>query len=126
MSSYLKQIINGFGHAARGLMYVLTMERNARIHLLSAMAVLLLGWFLEVSPAEQAAIFFAIVIVFLAEIVNTAFEKTLDLVDASHNEKVRVIKDMAAGAVLVASIAALVIGIAIFWPYLLEVAWRNR
>lgn len=126
MSSYFKQVVNGFRHAGVGLLYVLKMERNARIHLLLAAAALVLGWVMNVSPAEQAAIFFAIVIVFLAEIINTALEKTLDLIDPTFNGKIKIIKDMAAGAVMVASLAAVIIGIAIFWPYFLEVLWQSR
>lgn len=126
MNLYIKQVIRGFTHAGRGVVYVFRMERNARLHLLLAVAALVLSWVLNVSPSEQAAIFFAIVIVFLAEIVNTAFEKTLDLIDPNHNGKIKIIKDMAAGAVLVASVSALVIGVAIFWPYILEVLWRRQ
>ncbi len=67
---------------------------------------------------------------FLAEVLNTAIEKTLDLIEPEHNGKVAIIKDMAAGAVLVAAVGAFIIGSVIFWPYLLSysygVSWLHR
>ncbi len=115
-----------FYFALKGLVYVLASERNARIHLVLAVLALALGIKLDVSNLGLAAIFFAIVLVFLAEIMNTAFEKTLDLIDKNHNQQIKLIKDMAAGAVLVTSVAALLIGIIILLPPLLEVLWRHR
>jgi diacylglycerol kinase len=61
----------------------------------------------------------------MAEITNTALEKTLDLVSPEHSLKVKTIKDMTAGAVLVASVGAVIIGVAIFYPYLLGWLWRR-
>jgi diacylglycerol kinase len=66
-----------------------------------------------------AAILLAIIIVFFAEIMNTAFEKTLDLVEPNHHPQVKLIKDMAAGAVLITAVTAVAIGLVIFPPYLL-------
>jgi diacylglycerol kinase (ATP) len=110
--------------AFEGLVYVVKTERNARLHLLAAILALLLGILLGVSNSELAAIFFAIILVFLSEIMNTAVEKTLDLVEPAKNEKVRIIKDIAAGAVLVSSIGALAIGAAIFTPYIVSLLWH--
>lgn len=112
--------------ASMGLVEVFKSERNAKIHLIVAFIVVLLGLSLGISSSEWAVIFLAILLVFLAEIVNTAFEKTLDIVDPNHNPKVRIIKDMMAGAVLVAALGAIIIGIAVFWPYLLGIIWPGR
>jgi diacylglycerol kinase (ATP) len=60
----------------------------------------------------------------LAEIFNTAIEKTLDLIDTEHNPRIMIIKDMAAGAVLVAAVAAVLMGVVIFGPYLVRL-WLN-
>ncbi|MBW4062222.1 diacylglycerol kinase family protein [Candidatus Saccharibacteria bacterium] len=117
-------IMRGFGFAFKGLWYVLRYERNARIHLVAAVFAFGLGVYMRVTDVELAAIFFAIIIVFLAEIVNTAFEKTLDLIDTNHNPKIMIIKDMAAGAVLVAASAAALMGIVIFTPYFVRL-WQN-
>lgn len=93
-------------------------EKNARIHLVFAIAVLALGLMLRITSGDLAAILLAVIIVFFAEIMNTAFEKTLDLVQPNHHPQVKLIKDMAAGAVMVSATAAVVIGIVIFTPYL--------
>jgi diacylglycerol kinase (ATP) len=119
------EVIRGFIYAFRGLTHILKNERNARIHLFVAIAALLLGFVLGVSDAEQAAIFFAIIIVFVTEIVNTAIEETLDLIEPNHNAKVALVKDMAAASVLVASIGAVIIGAVIFGPYLLGLLWTR-
>lgn len=113
-------------HALRGVGYVIGHERNARIHLAVAVLALSLGFALKVSDFELASIFFAILIVFLAEITNTAFEKVLDIIQPRHDPRVRLVKDMAAGGVLVAATGAAVIGVTIFTPYILELLWRVR
>lgn len=112
-------------YAWHGVMHVFRHERNARIHLMFAMLALLLGVFLGVSDAELAAVFFAVILVFLAEIFNTAVERTLDLIDPEENPHVKQIKDMAAGGVLVAAVAAILIGVAIFGPLLVEKLWAR-
>jgi diacylglycerol kinase (ATP) len=107
-------------HALHGVVHVLKHERNARIHLLLAIVALFLGVWLQISNVELAAVFFAVVIVFLAEIFNTAIERTLDLIDVHDNSGIKIIKDMSAGAVLVAAVAAVAIGIVIYIPALAE------
>lgn len=115
----------GLTHAIHGVLHVLRHERNARMHLLFALAALLLGVLLGVSDTELAAVFFAVILVFLAEIFNTAIERTLDLIDQQENAHIKIIKDMAAGGVLIAATAAVVIGFAIFAPYILTAIWVN-
>lgn len=119
------EIINSFKYALRGLSYILKSERNARLHLLLAIAATALGLAFQISNSEMAAVGFSIIIVFVSEITNTAVEKTLDLIDSNNNSKIELIKDMSAGAVLVASASALFIGLLVFYPYILEVLWRS-
>jgi diacylglycerol kinase len=115
----------GFVHAIHGVRHVLAHERNARAHLVFALAAFVLGLALHISDTELAAVFFAVIIVFLAEIFNTAIERTLDLIDIEENAHIKLIKDMAAGAVLVAAAAAAMIGLAIFGPYLARLVWLH-
>jgi diacylglycerol kinase (ATP) len=107
-------------HSVHGLLHILQHERNARIHLLVALLAFLAGVALKVSDVELAAVFFAAIIVFLAEIFNTAIERTLDMIDVEENPRIKLIKDMAAGGVLVASVAAVMVGVAIFLPPILR------
>lgn len=111
-----------FFNAFRGLVWVFRYERNARIHLVAAVAVLAVGLWLRLSAWEVVAVVMAVLVVFLGEIFNTAIEKILDMIEPHHNPKVGRIKDMAAGAVLVAAVAAVVIGGLIFWPHA-EAMW---
>ncbi len=114
----------GFVYAWRGILYVFHYERNARVHLLFAVLAFSAGLYLQISGEELAAIFFAIILVFLAEIFNTAIEKTLDLIDTNHNRQIMIVKDMAAGGVLVSAIAAIIIGIVVLGPHLVKL-WHN-
>jgi diacylglycerol kinase len=111
--------------AYQGVVYVIRIERNARFHLIIAVLALVLSVLLGVSNSELAAIFFAIILVFVAEIVNTALEKTLDLIQPTYSAQVRTVKDIAAGAVLVAAIGAAAIGLAIFAPYIEDILWHR-
>jgi len=117
--------LKGLTHTIHGVLHVFEHERNARVHLAFAILAFLLGVFLQVSATELAAVFFAVILVFLAEIFNTAIERTLDLIDIRENAQIKLIKDMAAGAVLVAATAAVMIGVAIFAPYIVELIWPN-
>ncbi|HVE81015.1 MAG TPA: diacylglycerol kinase family protein [Candidatus Dormibacteraeota bacterium] len=116
----MKRFISSLSSAFQGIVHVVRQERNARIHLLAGIAVLIAAAWLQVTNYELAALFFCIVIVFLAEIVNTALEKVLDLLHPEQNHQVKVVKDIAASAVLVAAIGAAGIGVVVFYPYLAE------
>jgi len=118
-----QNFVEGMSHALHGIRHVVEHERNARIHLLFAVLAFVLGVMLRLSAAELAAVFFAVILVFLAEMFNTAIERTLDLIDIEENPRIKIIKDMAAGAVLVAAAAALLIGAAIFIPHAVEALW---
>lgn len=117
--------INGLVHALHGVLHVFNHEHNARVHLVAAILAFALGLVLRVSNVELAAVFFAVVIVFLTEIFNTIIERTLDLIDIQENPRIKLIKDMAAGAVLVAAVAAVSIGTVIFGPHILRLIWPN-
>jgi diacylglycerol kinase (ATP) len=117
--------LNGMLHAIHGVVHVIKHERNARVHLMFAIVAALAGVLLDLSNAELAAVFFAIIIVFLSEIFNTAIERTLDLIDVEENPRIKIIKDMAAGAVLVAAMAAILIGLVIFVPHVTRYVWAN-
>jgi diacylglycerol kinase len=110
-------------HAWHGAKHVFRHEKNARIDLWFAIVALLLGIALKLPAAELAAVFFAVVIVFLAEVFNTAIERTLDLIDPNENKRIKLIKDMSAGAVLIAAVAAVMIGLVIFLPAIARASW---
>jgi diacylglycerol kinase (ATP) len=109
--------VKSFGYALRGLGFVLRSQHNAWIHLGLTVAVIAAGYALQLQPDEWRWIVLAIALVWVAEIVNTAFEHLCDVVQPEFHVSVKAAKDVAASAVLVASIAAAIIGVMVFWPY---------
>ncbi len=105
-----------FGHALRGIRVLFKSQVNARLHLLAATLVIALGWGLQVSATEWLGLVMAMAAVFTAEALNTALELVVDLVSPEWNALARDAKDVAAGAVLLASIGALVVGGLVFLP----------
>ncbi|MDQ5943252.1 MAG: diacylglycerol kinase [Patescibacteria group bacterium] len=107
---------NSFRYAFRGLKIVLSSEYNARLHLLFAILALVLSILLRISIEEWLFVVISIIMVFFAEIVNTAIEKTLDLISQKHNQLVKLIKDMTAAGVLVTAIGAIIVASIVFLP----------
>lgn len=108
--------ITAFGHAFRGWWYVLKTQQNAWIHSLFATGVILVGLWVGLTPLDWAVIVLTIAIVFTAEFINTAIEAVVDLASPVHHPLAKVGKDVGAGAVLVAALAGIVIGLLIIGP----------
>ncbi len=93
-------------------------EHNSRIHLVLAIIAIAFGAVLHISRTDWLIIILCIGLVLVAEIMNSAIERLVDLVTTEHNEKAGKIKDLAAGGVLISAVIALVAGIVVFWPYI--------
>ncbi|MCG6871163.1 MAG: diacylglycerol kinase family protein [Gammaproteobacteria bacterium] len=107
-----------FGHALAGIRRLLATQRNARIHLLVTTGVAALGWWLSLRRLDWALLVVAMGLVWIAEAMNSALEALGDTVDRSHNPGIAAAKDLAAGAVLLAAVAATLIGALVLFPYL--------
>jgi diacylglycerol kinase len=105
-----------FRYAFRGVGFMIRREPNMRFHLVAATGVLLAAAAFRLPLTEWAALVFAITLVLLGETLNTAIEAVLDLVKPEQHELVGVVKDLAAGAVLVASAGSVVIAAIVFVP----------
>lgn len=105
-----------FVNAFRGIMIILRTQPNIWIQLLSAIVVILLGFAYDISSFEWMALTFAIGFVVVAEGFNSALEVDIDLTSPEYHPYARDTKDIAAGAVLLASVTATVIGLIIFVP----------
>jgi diacylglycerol kinase len=116
-------LLRSFQHAFRGLRLVLARERNARIHLLAAVAALVAAVLLGLDPAEIALVIITVALVLAAEVVNTVVERLLDLLHPEASERVRAIKDMSAAAVLVTALGALAVAGLLLVPRLVDL-WR--
>ena len=110
------KFFKSFGYALKGIGTVFKEEFNARVHFLAAMVAVVLGFVLKVAWFEWVILILVIGGVFAMELINTSIEELADLYSREHNPKIKKIKDLAAGAVLVAAITALIIGIIIFLP----------
>jgi diacylglycerol kinase (ATP) len=108
--------LKSFVYAFEGVMFFIRFEAQATIHLIAIVAVLGAGYWFKISSMEWIAVVFAIGIVISAEMLNTAIEKLTDMVSPQINEQAKIVKDLAAGAVLIASLTAFIIGIIVFLP----------
>ena len=115
----MKKRILSFKYAIQGVVYLLKTQPNSRIHLLAAIAVVLLAYGLEVSNAEWGVLMLAIGSVIAAETFNTSIEALTDLVSPEHHRLAGIAKDTAAGAVLLTAMGAAAAGLIIFVPKLL-------
>lgn len=109
--------LRSFGHALDGLRFVLSTQKNARIHLFATIGVIGTGLYVGLSFFDWRWITLVLALVWIAEIINTALEHVCDVVHPGLHATVKAAKDVAAGAVLVASFAAAVIGLLVFLPY---------
>jgi diacylglycerol kinase (ATP) len=110
--------LRSFGYAWNGLKEVVASQHNAWVHFVATVAVVTLGVVTRVSRAEWLALVFAIVLVWAAEALNTAFELLCDAVSPEHHPLVGRAKDVAAGAVLVCAAGAVVVAGVVFLPRL--------
>lgn len=113
-----KKQLRSFGYAWKGIRCCIGKEQNLSFHLIAAVLVVIAGAALGITQTEWTAIIFCIGMVITAELFNTAIEKLVDLVFPHQHPAVGRVKDITAGAVLVCAVAAAIIGLVIFVPYL--------
>ena len=114
--------LKSFNYAFNGLKIFFLNEHNGRIHLVATLAAIFLAVWLKISTLEWIMICMVIGFVFVAEILNTAIEKLADVVTKETNEKIKIVKDVAAAAVLISALTALLVGLIIFLPKLCLIA----
>jgi len=105
-----------FRCAFQGVLFVLKTERNMVLHFIAAGLVVLLAVLLQVSSLELMCLTLAVAIVLISELVNTALEILCNIVCCDLEPRIKRVKDIAAGAVLVSAISAVIVGILVFWP----------
>lgn len=112
-----KRILS-FKYAGEGFWTAAKEEPNLVFHLFAALAVLILGWILKITPQDWIMLIFTIGLVISVELTNTAIEAVVDSFTQSSHPGAKKAKDVSAAAVLVVSITAIFIGLLIFLPYL--------
>ena len=112
-------------NAFLGLKYCFVTQRNMIIHAVIGVIVLAFGFWLKVSKYDLLFLMAAVLMVLVAEAFNTALEKAIDLYTRERNHLARTAKDVAAGAVLLTSVFAVIVGLIIFGPPLWHLVTSN-
>jgi diacylglycerol kinase len=119
MNEFFRTRIAAFRYAFDGWWYLLRTQRNAWIHAVISVIVVVLGFWLEISRGDWVAIVIAIALVWLAEFLNTALEAVVDLASPEQNRLAKAGKDLGAAAVLVAAGTAVIVGLLVLGPPLM-------
>jgi diacylglycerol kinase (ATP) len=120
MKSFITSRIRSFGYAFRGWWHVLRTQQNAWIHAFISTAVIIVSLWLRLPPRDLAVLLVTIATVWAAEFFNTAIEAVVDLASPVQHPLAAVGKDVGAAAVLIASLAAIGVGLLILGPPLWE------
>ncbi|OJX41445.1 MAG: hypothetical protein BGO78_01565 [Chloroflexi bacterium 44-23] len=120
MRTYLRGRINSFKPAFRGIFSLIRLEKNAFIHLIATIVVILVSFWLHIALYEWLWIILSITLVWLTELFNTAIEKLCDLINSETHPQIKIIKDLSAGAVLVSALFAVFTALIIFLPRIIS------
>jgi diacylglycerol kinase len=114
----MKSFIKSVDFAFQGMIQFFSKQRNAKVQTVIGITAITLGFIVSISSYQWLLVLFCIGLVISLEMINSAIEIFCDMVTTDFHPKIKIIKDVAAGAVLVASLASLVIGLIIFIPAL--------
>lgn len=114
----LKRLKKSFRHAIAGLVYTWRNEQNFRFQVFVGGLVIALGLWLQLSELRMVLVLLLVMTVLVLELINTFFEKLVDMLSPRIHDYVRQLKDLLAAIVLVGSIGAVIIGFLIFAPYI--------
>lgn len=117
IKEFINSRLKAFRHALSGWWFVIRTQRNAWIHMLVSIVVILMSLFLKINASNWALILLAIALVWIAEFLNTALEAVVDLAsNHQQHELARVGKDVGAAAVLIAALSSILIGLLVLGP----------
>ena len=115
------RLSKSFAHATRGIVHSLKYEQNFKIHFLAALAVIGLGLYFSITVTEWLFLIVVITLVLALEMLNSIVEDILDATSPHFSKSARAVKDVMAGAVLVTAIGAVVVGVIVFYPYIVKI-----
>ena len=118
--AYFQSRIRSIQYALDGVKYALVTQQNTRIHALFTIAVIVIGFLLQITKVEWITLFLTIGLVWMAELFNTAIEALVDLISPEHHDTAKICKDVSAGSVAVSALISTLVGLLIFGPPL----WR--
>lgn len=115
-----RNLIDSFKNAFQGIWYAFVKERNMKIHVAAATAVILLSLWLGVSKIEMTVLCLTIAMVICFELINTAMEVMVDIIVDVYHPKAKIIKDVSAGAVFISALFSIVAGVTILFDKLVH------
>lgn len=115
-----KPLLKSFQYALEGIWFAVTQNQNMRIHILVAIVVIAAALFFRINAFEMGILGVMILLVFSAEMINTAIEEMTNLITREHAKEAKIAKDVSAGMVLVVAAGAVIVGILIFLPHILR------
>jgi undecaprenol kinase/diacylglycerol kinase (ATP) len=116
----MKKFLSSTDFALQGIRRFFSNERNGKIQAIFGIAAILLGFILSITSIQWLLVLFCIGLVISLEMINSAIEKFCDLVTTDFHPGIKIIKDVAAGSVLVASLFSLITGLVIFIPAIVD------
>lgn len=111
----VRRLVDSFKFAAEGIIYCVKSQRNMKFHLCAALIVCILGWWQNLTHEKIALLIFAVSLVIVTEMLNTAIETVVNMISLEFSPLAKIAKDVAAGAVLVAALVSLFIGYLVFF-----------
>ena len=121
-----KSILLSVGHAIDGLAHCLRTQKHMRLHFVLALLVMIGAVLLHVSDAQFLALLFSVTLVIVAEMLNTGIEITVDMIKPTYDPRAKIIKDVAAGAVLLSSMSAAFVGLLVYFHSPVVTAFRQH
>lgn len=115
-----RTLIKSFQYAFQGLFHTLKYNQNFRIQIAGALLVIAVSIFFGVNPFEMGILGVMILLVMCAEMINTAMEEIVNLITTNHQKEAKIAKDVAAGMVLLTFLGSLIVGVLIFFPYVVN------
>ena len=121
-----RTLFKSFSYAFEGVYHTIRHNQNMRIHIAIALLVMTASLILRVNPFEMGVLGIMILLVFMAEMINTAIEEMVDLITTEHKQQAKIAKDVASGMVLIATVGSVIVGILIFVPHILKLLYLSK
>lgn len=109
-----RNLIDSFNNAINGIICAIKSERNMKIHICTAIVVFIMSIFFDLTKAEFLIVCISVAMVIVSELFNTAIEELVNMITTGYHPKVKIIKDVSAGAVLVSAFFAVIVGYFVF------------
>ncbi len=120
MVQWFHRLLKSFQYAFEGIVFTVKTQRNMKIHVFATILVVFVSIWLQITSRDWVIILSTVTFVLVAEMINTAIEKMVDLITEKPHPYAKIAKDVAAGAVFLAASLSVIVGILIFYPYIKE------